>query len=339
MRWITRFLSPSDSPDGGGTGALTLDDAVAALRPTGESTPDPAPGDAPAPDKEPPPEKPAADPAKDDDELPDVDPAELSADDPAKDDDAPFLTLDVDGKATPYTKAQAEAALRGSSDLTTKQQAIAAERTQYAERLAEATQLLTVLRQGIAGEEAAAKTPEELLAMLDAGDVEGVERERLQREAREGRKGKIDALLAELAARTQAETARTHQERVAEEWPKLMEAVPAWQNEAVFRKAMERTKAFAVKSGYTEAEFDGIVDHRHLVMLHMAELGTRLVEKAKAKIVERPATDVPVLAPGARTPPVDVKAKIHGERVAKFAESRSEDDAVAVLRGLAAGTG
>lgn len=123
------------------------------------------------------------------------------------------------------------------------------------------------------------------------------------------------------------------------EQQRLLQAIPEWSDST--RANAEKTKlvAYAKSYGYTDADLDGIYDHRILVMLRKAQLFDEMQTRGKQEVKAKVAKAAPVLQPGGRAPsavPAAAKAKVkdHQRAMKSLVRTGRVRDAARVLEGL-----
>lgn len=115
---------------------------------------------------------------------------------------------------------------------------------------------------------------------------------------------------------TMAKVARDHAERfnayVAEQKSKLLEALPAWADEAVAKKEAAEMREFAQSLGYTDDEINQVYDHRLILVLRDAAAFRK--SQQQAETVRKKVEKVVVEKPGQKKPrkkmPEAVKAQL-----------------------------
>jgi hypothetical protein len=226
------------------------------------------------------------------------DPEEISI--PA---DARF-TVKIDGKEEEVTLEEALAGYQRNADYTRKQQAfskslqefesektsVQTERAKYAEAVKE---IETALKQ---------MTPAEPdWAQLERDDPVEFAR---QYAAHSLHKQKLADVATE-RMRAESVVQRDNEEQMRKvlqtERAKLLEAVPAWKDNAVANKERAEMFEFAMGHGYTPDELSGILDHRVMVLLRKAWIQDK-AEKLKPTvdaIVQKKTARVKLATPGA----------------------------------------
>lgn len=138
----------------------------------------------------------------------------------------------------------------------------------------------------------------------------------------------------QMAEDTRAFFVQLEQEKVA-----LLDAIPAWKDEAVAAKERTALVQYAKELGFTDQQLKGIYDHRLLVMLRKAYLFDTGKKRGVEELRRRRKTVETALKPGGRqTDPsgrerkntdTTVKAKIARDRLRKTGSV--EDAAQAIL--------
>lgn len=124
-----------------------------------------------------------------------------------------------------------------------------------------------------------------------------------------------------------------------EEAVKLAKARPDWlKNPELMRKIVDENHWVMRQFGYSEQEIDGVLDHRHILVLNAAAQHLKTLAAAKGKAVPKTGRRQ-LLRPtafqgGARsaTPPPEVQG--HQDRLAAFQKRRDVDSAAAVIQGI-----
>lgn len=136
---------------------------------------------------------------------------------------------------------------------------------------------------------------------------------------------RIEAAQKEAVAKVTKDQIDRYNQHVESERAKLVEAIPAWKEEAVATKERKALFDFAKSAGYTESELDAVADHRVMVLLRKAYLYDQGQQKKPA--VQQTIAKVKAATPGpaevARKKPMpeSVKAKL------RLARSGSVKDA------------
>lgn len=107
----------------------------------------------------------------------------------------------------------------------------------------------------------------------------------------------IEAEQASIRQKEQVEQQKAFQKHLATEQDKLLNAVPEWKDASKREKDLADIRTYALKSGFTEQELNGIYDHRAVLMLRNSMLLDRARERQAAAGKAKPP--VKVLKPGA----------------------------------------
>jgi hypothetical protein len=139
-------------------------------------------------------------------------------------------------------------------------------------------------------------------------------------------------MIAEQRAQAERKVAedqfRSRQEKIRAEQTLLVEAIPAWKDEAVAKAEKGEMLKFAESMGYTADDLNNIDDHRALVLIRLAMKQTQAEQKKSTLIkqVEKVRTTRPGNATMTRTPPNALHRSL--ERLAK---TGSREDAQSVF--------
>jgi hypothetical protein len=191
--------------------------------------------------------------------------------------------------------------------------AVIAERKQYADQL---TQLADALKSYTPDEpdwdKVQQDTPDEFPALWAAWQRHTQQLAKVEAT----RKAAVDAVAKDQIKHLQA--------LLDTERAKLVEALPTWKDETVAKKERDALFQYAQESGgYTEAELDGVYDHRVMVLLRKAYLydkGQKAKPAVQAKIAAVKAA-TPGPAASSRKPPVTERTQAK-QRLAKTGSIR-----------------
>jgi hypothetical protein len=210
---------------------------------------------------------------------------------------------------TRKTQALAEAKKTHEAEF----EAVRAERQQYATQL---TQLAEAIKQQTPEEPdwdtVQRETPDEFPAMWAAWQRHTQQTAKLE----QARKAALEAVAKDQVKHLEAllETERT----------KLVDAIPSWKDETVATKERDTLFQYAQETGgYTEAELDGVYDHRVMALLRKAYLydkGLKAKPAVQAKIAAVKAA-TPGPASSTRKPPVSERV-VAAKRLAKTGSIR-----------------
>ena len=148
------------------------------------------------------------------------------------------------------------------------------------------------------------------------------------------REKQIKAVQAEqqrLAQEQQSDRAKQLQDFVQQERVKLVEAMPEFSDKAKGEQILKETRTYLKKEGFSDAEVNGVVDHRHVKLIRKADLYDRLMagkSGAKKKVAKAPKT----MKSGAR-----VKATVtdlQKKQMKRLQQTGSARDAAAIFENL-----
>ncbi len=250
-------------------------------------------------------------------------------------DPAEFMTLPVTVKVDGVERAVPIAELRDAFQLKeasyNRMNALAQERTSFQGEQTQVRQALgTRIQQteqlfkmanDLLNADIAAITPQDWAAM-DAGQ------QALLRQQISERQQQIQRGLQQVnAARTQeAEQAKQGQlQAVAGEREKLLAIRPEWKDPAKFRTALEGISKAGQYLGFTDAELQGITDHRTLVGLDLAAKALQLQASKPAALRRVRAT--PRMAAGGTRQPANPQGERFRSATQAYARSGGRDDA------------
>lgn len=203
-------------------------------------------------------------------------------------DEEPTFKVKVDGEEVEVSQSELLAGYSRQADYTRKAQALAKERKEFSQE-AEAVRterqqyatLLDKLQKQVEG----SGESEPDWDKLYAEDPNEWVRQRELHRARRERQEAIEAEKARVEQQEQAEREKQLQGRVAEEREQLKAAIPELADPEKAKDRMEKIRSYAVdKAGFTDAELQGIYDHRAVVALDKARRYDELEAKgSKAK--------------------------------------------------------
>lgn len=143
----------------------------------------------------------------------------------------------------------------------------------------------------------------------------------------------IDQVMKNVATAQQEQARAQEQARLQalpQERERLLTAIPEWRDAAKMKEGQQRIIDAAKKAGFTDAELNGIYDHRYLVMLDKAARYDALQAQAPAKLKQVRAA--PQMAkPGTRTVRDPNQVAIQNAKDAAARSNYRDDDAVAAL--------
>lgn len=263
---------------------------------------------------------------------------ELSGDeDDAEDDvgadeepDEQLIQLDMDGQQVEVTLDELQKSYLRQSDYTKKTQALAEqrkasetelealrqERMQYAELLPQLAQQLQT-----------ATSPEELQRLNELRESDPLQY-MLEKDALDQRQAQLNAVKQEqerLAQTSQAEQQQLLADHLQKETVALMDALPAWKDDAVAQKERQEIREYALSRGFTDAELNEVYDSRAILILRDAMMASQANKRKPKQAVKKTAK--------AGTSNVRRKSRT---RVAKerLSKSGSVRDATAVFENL-----
>lgn len=134
------------------------------------------------------------------------------------------------------------------------------------------------------------------------------------------------AVAAEAQRNTQAQE-QARLQAIPIERERLMQARPEWRDAAKAQAAHRAMSDYGRKLGFSDAELNGITDHRQLLVLDMAARMAQLQAQTPATL-KRVRTAPKMAAPGARQTR-DPKGTAHKNALANWARNPRSDDAAA----------
>lgn len=241
-----------------------------------------------------------------------------------------LIQFDLDGQQVEVTLDELQKSYLRQSDYTKKTQALAEqrkasetelealrqERMQYAELLPQLAQQLET-----------ATSPEELQRLNELRESDPLQY-MLEKDALDQRQAQLNAVKQEqerLAQASQAEQQQLLADHLQKETAALMEALPAWKDEAVAKKERQQIREYALSRGFTDAELNEVYDSRAILILRDAMMASQANKRKPKQAVKKTAK--------AGTSNVRRKSR---SRVAKERLSRtgSVRDATAVFENL-----
>lgn len=241
-----------------------------------------------------------------------------------------LIQLDLDGQQVEVTLDELQKSYLRQSDYTKKTQALAEqrkasetelealrqERMQYAELLPQLAQQLET-----------ATSPEELQRLNELRESDPLQY-MLEKDALDQRQAQLNAVKQEqerLAQASQAEQQQLLADHLQKETVALMDALPAWKDEAVAKKERQQIREYALSRGFTDAELNEVYDSRAILILRDAMMASQANKRKPKQAVKKTAK--------AGTSNVRRKSR---SRVAKERLSRtgSVRDATAVFENL-----
>lgn len=241
-----------------------------------------------------------------------------------------LIQFDLDGQQVEVTLDELQKSYLRQSDYTKKTQALAEqrkasetelealrqERMQYAELLPQLAQQLET-----------ATSPEELQRLNELRESDPLQY-MLEKDALDQRQAQLNAVKQEqerLAQASQAEQQQLLADHLQKETAALMDALPAWKDEAVAKKERQQIREYALSRGFTDAELNEVYDSRAILILRDAMMASQANKRKPKQAVKKTAK--------AGTSNVRRKSR---SRVAKERLSRtgSVRDATAVFENL-----
>lgn len=296
---------------------LSLSEAAASLL---APAPEPKAEEEPkvAPDPEEPDEVP--EPPSEVEEESDDDPAEEDVPDEVE----PFYEVTVDGESHKLKLKDLIDGYRRGHNYETKAEKLREEREAAQRELAAVTQKRTEYDQRLAALEVVLTQDDpdlELLLEKDPGRYLRIKAER------EKALRKVQAERQKVAAEHQQHIAVEFKKHVEAEKQKMLSAIPEWRDDKRRGEEQPKITAFAKSVGFSDAELQGLTDHRAVVVLRDAWLyrqGKSLKEK---QAVKAPKTVPPGKPPTrAETTGREVEKKVN-----RLRQTGKIEDAVSVL--------
>lgn len=267
-----------------------------------------------------------------DDESTEQDTDESPTEKPESDEATPVakIPVTIDGETRELTPAEIAAELTEAkksglrqADYTRKTQEVAAQRNEYASRIAQLDQALAEF------------TPAEPdWAALAQSDPEGYLEQRAQWDHHQRQRTAVRAEMERLAAETQRERMESARQALQQEHQKLVQAIPEWADQATMQKDLGELATFATEvRGFTKEELAGVTDHRLMLMLrdlHKAHLASQ----EKPKVLERVKQEVEQVKSRTPGPAVDPKSRKMSEETKRMLQLRRSgriDDAARLL--------
>lgn len=213
----------------------------------------------------------------------------------------------VDGQELEVTEDELKAGYSRTQDYTRKTQALSEEKKQFSgEResvRAERRELATKLTELSSAVQALTQEPdwdklrnEDPALFAQAHAAWQVHKGRLD-QIEQARKAAVEA--------AQQADAETLHERLTAERDRLLEAIPAWKDDAIRQRERTEVRDYAKTLGYSEEDLANVADHRAFVMLRKAMLfdksqqaKTLAEQKAREKV--KAAADATVVKPGSK---------------------------------------
>lgn len=205
-----------------------------------------------------------------------------------------LVQFDLDGQQVEVTLDELQKSYLRQSDYTKKTQALAEqrkasetelealrqERMQYAELLPQLAQQLET-----------ATSPEELQRLNELRESDPLQY-MLEKDALDQRQAQLNAVKQEqerLAQASQAEQQQLLADHLQKETAALMDALPAWKDEAVAKKERQQIREYALSRGYTDAELNEVYDSRAILILRDAMMASQANKRKPKQAVKKTA--------------------------------------------------
>lgn len=205
-----------------------------------------------------------------------------------------LIQLDLDGQQVEVTLDELQKSYLRQSDYTKKTQALAEqrkasetelealrqERMQYAELLPQLAQQLET-----------ATSPEELQRLNELRESDPLQY-MLEKDALDQRQAQLNAVKQEqerLAQASQAEQQQLLADHLQKETAALMDALPAWKDEAVAKKERQQIREYALSRGFTDAELNEVYDSRAILILRDAMMASQANKRKPKQAVKKTA--------------------------------------------------
>lgn len=205
-----------------------------------------------------------------------------------------LIQFDLDGQQVEVTLDELQKSYLRQSDYTKKTQALAEqrkasetelealrqERMQYAELLPQLAQQLET-----------ATSPEELQRLNELRESDPLQY-MLEKDALDQRQAQLNAVKQEqerLAQASQAEQQQLLADHLQKETAALMEALPAWKDEAVAKKERQQIREYALSRGFTDAELNEVYDSRAILILRDAMMASQANKRKPKQAVKKTA--------------------------------------------------
>lgn len=217
------------------------------------------------------------------------------------------VTVKVDGKEERVPLHEALNSYSRQQDYTTKTQALANERQQFATERQTAMLLASEqVKQGRALGQVAQNLINQDYAQIDWNAL------KMQNPAQyaalaieyQQRQSSVQQYLGQVSAQEQALAAKAQEEsqgRLAQEQERMLSVRPEWRDGAKFTEAREGIVKLGRTLGFNDAELSGITDHRLMLMADMAARYAALQAKTPDAVNKVRAAPKAVAKPGSRT--------------------------------------
>lgn len=247
------------------------------------------------------------------------------------------VTTKVDGVEKPVSLAElikdhqlSSASYNRMNELAQERTAFQGEQTQVRQALGlqinRVETLLKAAQEQLMGDYAAV-TPQQLadLRARDPGQYAALMQDF------NSRQGAIQALVqqADAARREQAQVADNQRRAsLATETQKLLAARPDWRDPAKATAAQTAIRTLGKNLGFTDAELNGVFDHRYMLVLDMAARYAQL-QASQSATLKRVRSAPRMAKPGTRQLPVDPKVSGYAKARDAFMRNPSDMDAAA----------
>lgn len=245
-------------------GLLERDDTLGAGDEEGEAQETPAPQPVKTADPKPektPPEEPQETEGEGEEEAPEG----TEEPEAAEDQQQPLYTVKVDGKEEKVTLEELQRGFSGQRWITQKSQALESERKAIQQERETLTKIIPQLLERLNTGE-----PEPNWEKLRAEDEFKFVVERQAWQVRQEQRNALIAAQQATQAKLKADEDAKLADRVKAEKDKLLEAIPAWRDEAKARAGAAEIRAYGKSLGFTDEELDNSYDHRAVLALHKA---------------------------------------------------------------------
>lgn len=253
-------------------------------------------------------------------------------------DSEPTFKVTVDGEEIEVTLSELRNGYSRHSDYTRKTQAVAEERKAVQ---AEAQQLRVVREQ----EAQRLAQIEEVLESLQPAEPDW---ETLRREnpvefaaqwAEHSQRQQQIAYIQQQRQQAEALAAQQRQQELAgvleQERVKLLEAIPAWKDQAKAAEGKRKLAEYAKSLGYTEQDLNQVYDHRLMVILNKAAAYDAIQTSKGQVVTKKVAQPAKTLRPGVRpTKPTPTAQKNGARAVQRLSRTGSVNDAAAAILNL-----
>ena len=243
------------------------------------------------------------------------------------------FTVKIDGKDVTLTESELQSSVLRHADYTRKTQALAEERKTFqseAEQVKQERQqyaaLLTALSQQ--WQQTLPAAPDPRLRETDPISY------MLAKDEYEEKVGKLQAAYSEtqrLQQLQQEEQTRSLQAVVAQNYSKMLDAVPEWKDKAIYERDRTALRSFLNEAGYSDEEINQAYDHRAILL-------ARDAMKYRQLAARKPKPDVPLEKALRPVPPANTPAPRRAKEAQvlrkRLVETGKVEDAAAAIRAL-----